>query len=154
VKQIIRLQVNGETHEIAVEPHKTLLNVLREDLELLGAKRGCDSGGCGACTVLIDGDAVYSCMVFAATAQDKQITTIEGLKHDDTLDPLQQSFISAGAVQCGYCSCGMILAAKEFLRDHPSPTDEEIRHGISGNLCRCTGYQKIVDAIRLASAAR
>jgi carbon-monoxide dehydrogenase small subunit len=154
VKQIIQLRVNGETHEIAIEPHETLLNVLREDLQLLGAKRACDSGGCGACTVLIDGDAVYSCMIFAMTAQGKQITTIEGLKQDGVLDPLQQSFISAGAVQCGYCSCGMILAAKEFLRDHPSPTDEEIRRGISGNLCRCTGYQKIVDAIRMAAASR
>lgn len=154
MKQMIRLRVNGETHEIAIEPQKTLLLVLREELELLGAKRGCDSGGCGACTVLVDGQAVYSCMIFAATAEGKEITTIEGLKEGGALDSVQQAFIDAGAVQCGYCSCGMIMAAKQFLKEHPSPSDEEIRHGISGNLCRCTGYQKIVDAIRMAAAAR
>ncbi len=153
MKRIIRLEVNGEPHEVAVEPHHTLLHVLREELGLLGAKRGCDGGGCGCCTVLLDGRAVYSCMIFAATAEGKQITSIEGLGNGG-LDPLQQAFVDAGAVQCGYCTCGMILSAKELLAHTPHPSDQQAREGISGNLCRCTGYQKIVEAIRAAGAAR
>jgi carbon-monoxide dehydrogenase small subunit len=148
MKQIVHLDINGEAHEVMAEPHDTLLRVLREELGLLGTKQGCDTGGCGCCTVLVDGRAVYSCMLFAMAAPGKKITTIEGLKSNGKLDPLQEAFIQTGAVQCGYCSCGMILAAKAFLTGAESPSDEEIRAGIAGNLCRCTGYQKIVEAIR------
>ena len=154
MKQLISLEINGELHELAVEPYTTLLHVLREELSLQGTKKGCDYGGCGCCTVLLDGRAVYSCMVFAASAQGRKITSIEGLPDKGKLDPLQEAFIQAGAVQCGFCTCGMILAAKAFLTSTPSPSDQEIRQSISGNLCRCTGYHKIVDAIRLASADR
>jgi len=154
MKQVIALEVNGERHEIAVQPSATLLQVLREELDLLGTKQACDAGGCGCCTVLLDGRAVYSCMVFAMAAQDKKITTIEGLPKNGKLDPLQEAFIQAGAVQCGYCTSGMIMAAKEFLSSARSPSDPEIRQAISGNLCRCTGYHKIVDAIRMTASGR
>ena len=154
MEQLIRLVVNADLHEVAVEPHETLLQVLRERLGLIGAKRGCDTGGCGCCTVLIDGKAVYSCMVFALSAQDKKITTVEGLIEHGKLDPLQEAFIEAGAVQCGYCSCGMIMAAKELLAAGEPPEEQEIRQAIAGNLCRCTGYHKIVEAIKMASASR
>ncbi|MBZ5700392.1 MAG: (2Fe-2S)-binding protein [Acidobacteriia bacterium] len=154
MKQVIALEVNGERHEIAVQPSATLLQVLREELDLLGTKQACDAGGCGCCTVLLDGRAVYSCMVFAMSAQDKKITTIEGLPKDGKLDPLQEAFIQAGAVQCGYCTSGMIMAAKEFLTSARAPSDPEIRQAISGNLCRCTGYHKTVDAIRMAASGR
>jgi len=154
MKAMISLQINGEIHEVAVAPHATLLQVLREDLALLGAKKGCDAGGCGCCTVIMDDKAVYSCMVFAMTAHGRKITTIEGLQQNGKLDPLQDAFIETGAVQCGYCTCGMILTAKSYLSGHPAPSELEIRQAITGNLCRCTGYQKIVDAIRLASAGR
>ena len=154
MKQVIALEVNGERHEIAVQPSATLLQVLREELDLLGTKQACDAGGCGCCTVLLDGRAVYSCMVFAMAAQDKKITTIEGLPKNGKLDPLQEAFIQAGAVQCGYCTSGMIMAAKEFLSNARSPSDPEIRQAISGNLCRCTGYHKTVDAIRMAASGR
>lgn len=154
MKQVIELEVNGERHQLAVEPQRTLLQVLREDLQLIGAKRGCDSGGCGCCTVLLDGRAVYSCMLFAMAAQGHTVTTVEGLSSNGQLDRVQEAFISAGAVQCGYCTCGMIMAAKELLAQNPSPGDEEARNGIAGNLCRCTGYQKIVEAIRAAGAGR
>jgi carbon-monoxide dehydrogenase small subunit len=128
--------------------------VLREELGLIGTKKGCDTGGCGCCTVLIDGRAVYSCMVFVMSAEGRKITTIEGLRKDGKLDPVQEAFIQTGAVQCGYCTCGMIMAAKAFLSSHRSPDDQQIRQGIAGNLCRCTGYQKIVEAVRLVSANR
>ncbi|HXE89822.1 MAG TPA: (2Fe-2S)-binding protein [Terriglobales bacterium] len=154
MKQVIRLAVNGETHEVMAEPQDTLLHVLREELGLMGAKKGCDTGGCGCCTVLVDGRAAYSCMLFAMSAQGKSITTIEGLETDGKLDPLQEAFVHTGAVQCGYCTCGMILAAKAFLSECASPSDEEIREGIAGNLCRCTGYQKIVDAVRMTASHR
>lgn len=154
MKVMIPLEINGEVHEVVVAPHATLLQVLREDLALLGTKKGCDAGGCGCCTVIMDGKAVYSCMVFAMTAQGRKITTIEGLQQNGKLDPLQDAFIEVGAVQCGYCTCGMILTAKAYLSGHPAPSELEIRQAITGNLCRCTGYQKIVDAIRLASAGR
>jgi carbon-monoxide dehydrogenase small subunit len=152
MKHLVSLEINSELHELAIETHATLLDVLREELGLQGTKKGCDSGGCGCCTVLLDGRAVYSCMVFAMAAQNTKITTIEGLLKNGTLDPLQEAFIQAGAVQCGYCTSGMIMAAKEFLSSLRSPSDLEIRQAISGNLCRCTGYHKIVDAIRLAAS--
>jgi carbon-monoxide dehydrogenase small subunit len=121
---------------------------------MFATKRGCDSGGCGCCTVNVDGLAVYSCMTFALSLDGKKVTTVEGLRRDGKLDPLQQAFIDADAVQCGYCTCGIMMAARQLLRENPDPDEEEIRRGISGNLCRCTGYQKIVDAIKLAAAAR
>ncbi len=154
MKRVIQLTINGEVIEAAVEPHDMLLRILREELGLMGTKQGCDTGGCGCCTVLVEGRAVYSCMLFAMAAQGKTITTIEGLKSNGKLDPLQEAFIETGAVQCGYCTCGMILAAKAFLSEAESPNDEEIRRGIAGNLCRCTGYQKIVEAVRRAAMQR
>jgi carbon-monoxide dehydrogenase small subunit len=152
MKQVIHLTINGESYEAAVRPSDTLLHVLREELGLIGAKKGCDTGGCGCCTVLLDGKAVYSCMVFVMAAQKKKITTIEGLQQNGHLDPLQAAFIEAGAVQCGYCTCGMIMSAKSFLSGHSNPSEQEIREGIAGNLCRCTGYQKIIDAIKTAAS--
>lgn len=153
MKKLIRLNVNGDDHELAVSPDETLLGVLRGHLDLIGPKRGCDSGGCGCCTVQVDGKAVYSCMMYAVSAQGRDIITIEGIGRDGELDPLQQAFIDAGAVQCGYCTSGIIMVAKELLNTLDNPDEDEIRHAIAGNLCRCTGYQKIVDAIKLAAAA-
>jgi len=152
VKQLISLKINGEVHELAVEPQQSLMRVLREDLGLIGAKKGCDTGGCGCCTVQIDGKAVYSCMTYVMSVQEKSIVTIEGIAENGNLDPLQQAFIDAGAVQCGYCTCGTIMAARELLAEVSDPDEDQIRHAIAGNLCRCTGYQKIVDAIKLAAA--
>jgi len=152
VKQLISLEVNGEVHELAVEPQQSLLRLLREELGLIGTKKGCDTGGCGCCTVQVDGKAVYSCMTYAMSVQDKPIVTIEGIAPNGKLDPLQQAFIDAGAVQCGYCTCGTIMAARELLATVSNPDEEQIRHAIAGNLCRCTGYQKIVDAIKQAAA--
>jgi len=149
----MQLAVNDELHEVAVGPADSLLLTLRETIGFIGTKRGCDSGGCGCCTVLVDGKAVYSCMTMVMSVQGKQITTIEGLGQSGELDPVQQAFIDAGAVQCGYCTCGIIMASKQLLADNPDPSEEEIRKGISGNLCRCTGYQKIVDAIKLSAAS-
>lgn len=153
MKRIVNLEVNGEPYEVAAEPGATLLEILRGELGLVGAKKGCDTGGCGCCTVLLDGRAVYSCMALVTTVGGKRITTIEGLARDGKLDPLQQAFVETGAVQCGYCTCGIIMAAKAFLSSHPAPTEPQIRRAIAGNLCRCTGYHKIVEAIRLASSA-
>jgi len=154
MKQIIHIDINKEVHEVAIEKSDTLLQVLRERLGMQATKRGCDSGGCGCCTVLVDGQAVYSCMTFALSLEGKKITTVEGLPVDGKLDPIQQAFIDADAVQCGYCTCGIMMAARQLLNDNPNPDEEEIRQGIAGNLCRCTGYQKIVDAIKLAAASR
>ena len=156
MKKIVNLDINGQLQEVAAAPHQTLLQILRDELGLLGTKRGCDTGGCGCCTVLVDGKAMYSCMIFAMAAQGKKITTIEGLTENATLDPVQQAFIETGAVQCGYCTCGMIMTTKAYLSSNRShvPSDLEARQAITGNLCRCTGYQKIVDAIRLAASRR
>jgi carbon-monoxide dehydrogenase small subunit len=151
MKQMLTLEVNGEVHELAVEKDATLLKVLRDQLGLNGPKKGCDSGGCGCCTVHVDGKAVYSCMCYALSYDGAKITTAEGLSSGDTLHPLQSSFIEAGAVQCGYCTCGMMMSAKQLLDDNPHPDEEQIRRGISGNLCRCTGYAKIVEAVKLAA---
>lgn len=151
MKQEITLTVNGEQQQLSISPDATLLKVLRDDLGLLGTKRGCDTSACGCCTVHRDGKAVYACVVYAMSVQGCEITTIEGLGEGNTLDPLQDAFIEAGAVQCGYCTCGMIMAAKQLLTDQPNPDEEQIRHAIAGNLCRCTGYSKIVDAIKLAA---
>lgn len=150
-KQLIELRVNGETREVLVEPRTTLLQVLREDLGLTGTKQGCDAGDCGACTVLIDGHPVVSCLTLAIEAQGKEILTIEGLDREGRLHPLQQAFIDHYAVQCGFCTPGMILSAKALLDRNSHPTEGEVREAISGNLCRCTGYVKIVEAILAAA---
>jgi carbon-monoxide dehydrogenase small subunit len=158
VKYPVTLTVNGERRELSVPPHRTLLDVLRNDLELRGTNRGCDSGDCGACTVLIRqpgavrSRAVTSCLVLALDADGAEITTIEGLAQDGRLHPLQQAFVEHGAVQCGFCTPGMILTAVALLEDNPHPTEAEVRAGLAGNLCRCTGYAKIVEAILAASA--
>ena len=151
MKQVINLSVNGEKYELYIEPSKFLRDVLREDLQLTGTKEACSSGRCGSCTVLIDGMAVKSCLILAVQAQGREILTIEGLA-TDKLHPLQQAFIDTFAVQCGYCTPGTILAAKALLDENPRATEEEIKEGLSGNLCRCTGYTKIVEAVKQVQA--
>jgi carbon-monoxide dehydrogenase small subunit len=143
----VTIKVNGQTYSLLVEPNKTLLEFLREDLGLTGAREACDTGGCGACTVLVDGRPVYSCLVLALDCQGKDVLTIEGLATDGKLHPLQQAFIDHGAIQCGFCTPGMVLTAKALLDENPTPTEEEVRQAIAGNICRCTGYSKIVEAI-------
>lgn len=152
MKTLIQLTVNGEPVETAVAPNRTLLQFLREDLGLTGAKHGCGHGDCGACTVILDGKPVNSCLVLAVQANGREVVTIEGLAENGRLHPIQQAFVDHGAIQCGFCTPGMILSAKALLDKHPRPTELDIRTAISGNLCRCTGYQKIVEAI--AAAAR
>jgi len=147
MKRILKLNVNGEEFEILTEVHKTLLEVLREDLGLTGTKRGCDLGTCGACTVLIEGKPYLSCLTLAADVQGKKILTIEGLSQKGEPHPLQKAFVEKGAIQCGFCTPGMILTAKAFLEEQPHPSEGELKKAISGNLCRCTGYVKIVEAI-------
>lgn len=151
MKKIIKLTINGESVEAAVEPNQTLLQFLREDLGLTGTKHGCGLGDCGACTVIMDGKAVNSCLVLAVQASGKDVLTIEGMASGAELHPIQQAFVDKGAIQCGYCTPGMILSAKAFLDENPRPSENEIRTAISGNLCRCTGYQKIVEAIQAAA---
>jgi aerobic carbon-monoxide dehydrogenase small subunit len=147
MKKEIILKVNGEEREVAVEPRQTLLDILRNDLGLTGTKEGCGNGNCGTCTVLLDGKAVSSCLILAIEVEGQEITTIEGLAKAGEIHPLQKAFIEEGAIQCGFCSPGMILTAKAFLDANPHPTEAEARLAISGNLCRCTGYDKIVRAI-------
>jgi aerobic carbon-monoxide dehydrogenase small subunit len=147
----IELVVNQIAYRVMVGPSATLLDVLRQDLNLKGTKRGCDQGHCGACTVIMDGKAVNACLVLAVQADGKKITTIEGLSSEGKLHPLQEAFMEEGAVQCGFCTPGMILSAKSLLDEKSNPSEEEIREALSGNLCRCTGYVKIVRAIRKAS---
>ena len=150
MKQKMELQVNGRVCEVFVEPWKTLLEVLRGEVGLTGAKMGCDDGNCGACTVIVDGKAIKSCLMLVPQAKGKKILTIEGLGSEENLHPLQQAFIDYFAVQCGFCTPGMILAAKALLDENPNATEEEIREGLHGNICRCTGYVKIVEAIEAA----
>ncbi|MBN2333377.1 MAG: (2Fe-2S)-binding protein [Deltaproteobacteria bacterium] len=152
MKQVITLNINGDCYELAVHPWRTLNEVLREDLKLTGTKLGCGTGDCGACTVLIDGKSVSSCLTLAVEAVDRRITTIEGMApNSEELHPIQESFIEKGAIQCGYCTPGMIMSSAYLLKQNPQPTEKEIRAGLSGNLCRCTGYNKIVDAIKDAA---
>jgi carbon-monoxide dehydrogenase small subunit len=148
----IRLKVNGQWREVETSPDRILLDLLREELGLTGTKKGCGEGECGACTVIMNGRAVLSCLIPAGKADGAEITTIEGLAPEECeLHPLQQAFLDEGAVQCGYCTPGMVLTAKVLLDENPSPGDEQIRRAISGNLCRCTGYSKIIAAIRTAA---
>lgn len=152
-KLSIELSVNGENFKLTVKPHRTLLYVLRNELGLTGTKRGCSRGDCGACIVIIDGKAVASCLVLAAQTEGKKILTIEGLANGTQLHPIQEAFIEHGATQCGFCTPGMILSAKALLDEKTSPTEEDVREALSGNLCRCTGYVKPVKAV-LAAAER
>ena len=151
MKHQISLTVNGQIEELLVEPNQTLLSVLRDDLRLTGAKHGCGAGECGSCTVLLDGQPVNSCLVLAVSASGGSITTIEGLAEGGRLSPIQDAFVEKGAIQCGFCTPGMILTATVLLKENPNPNRQEIRAAISGNLCRCTGYHKIVDAVRAAA---
>jgi carbon-monoxide dehydrogenase small subunit len=147
----IVLNVNKINYKVAVEPQRTLVEVLRDTLGLTGTKKSCNEGECGACTVLMDGKPAASCLVLALEAQGKEITTIEGLSEGENLHPIQEAFVKHAAIQCGFCTPGMVMSAKALLDENPNPTATEVRKGISGNLCRCTGYQQIVDAILAAS---
>ena len=150
MKQLMEFRVNGERYEVAVEPNRTLLEVLWEDLGLTGTKMGCNQGECGACTVLLDGIAVCACLTLAVEAKGKEILTIEGLASNGQLHPIQQAFMDHFAVQCGYCTPGMIMSAKALLDKTPDPTEDEVRRALQGNLCRCTGYVKVIEAILAA----
>lgn len=145
---ILKFQVNGIAYELDINPRQRLLDILREELGLTGAKEGCGEGECGACTVIIDGVAVNSCLIFAFQAEGKEILTIEGLERDGELDAIQQAFIDKGAVQCGYCTPGMIMSCKALMMRNPNPSEAEIKEAIAGNLCRCTGYIKIIEAVQ------
>src|SRR5688572_1373918 len=150
-KAKIAFELNGEPIEVAFAPHKTLLEVLREDLGLTGTKHGCELGECGTCTVLLDGEPVLSCLALPLECQGHRITTVEGMAEGGRLHPLQQAFAELGAAQCGYCTPGILLTAQALLADNPVPTRDEIRHALAGNLCRCTGYTKILEAVELAA---
>ena len=151
-KAHISFTLNGESAEVAFAPHKTLLEVLREDLGLTGTKHGCELGECGTCTVLVDGRAILSCLMLGLDAQGREVETIEGMAEGGTLHPLQVTFADTAAAQCGYCSPGFLLAAKALIEKSPNPTRDEIKEALSGNLCRCTGYIKIYEAVELAAA--
>ena len=151
-KAHIRFSLNREEAEVAFAPHKTLLEVLREDLNLTGTKHGCELGECGTCTVLVDGRAILSCLFLGLDAEGRKVKTIEGMAAGATLHPLQETFADLGAAQCGYCSPGFLLVAEELLEKNPKPTRDEIKEALSGNLCRCTGYIKIYEAVELAAA--
>ena len=151
MRELITLRVNGESHEIAVLTHHTLLEVLREDLGLIGTKHGCELGECGACTVLIDGVPSLACLVLPVEMQGSEITTIEGAEANGKLHPLQETFAELGAAQCGYCTPGILLSGIALLRDHPQPTRAQMQEALAGNLCRCTGYTKIYEAVEAAA---
>ena len=147
MKHVITLKVNGDFHEVLIAPNQTLLEVLRDKLGLMGTKRGCDLGACGACTVLIDGEAYLSCILLAMDATEKEIVTIEGLSETGELHPLQQSFVEVGGLQCGFCTPGIVMTAKAILDEEPRPTEESVKKKMAGNLCRCTGYKKVIEAV-------
>jgi carbon-monoxide dehydrogenase small subunit len=150
-KTTITTTINGEVYTREVDVNMTLVEFIRDELHLNGTKEGCDEGECGACTIIFDGHPFNSCLVLAAEADGHEITTIEGMANDGRLHPIQEAFLEVGAVQCGYCTPGMILSAKVVLDEFPDPTEEQIRTGIEGNICRCTGYNRIVEAIKLAA---
>ena len=152
MKKPLKLTVNGEDYELHVEPWCTLQEVLREELKLTGTKKACATGYCGACTVLVDGKTVKSCLIMARQVQGMDILTVEGLAKDGELDPLQQAFIDGFAVQCGFCTPGILMSAKALLTENPHPSEEEVKEAIVGNLCRCTGYKKIVESIQSAAS--
>ena len=151
-KEHVGLTVNGESVEVAFEPHKTLLEVLREDLGLTGTKHGCELGECGTCAVLVDGKPVLSCLVLGVECEGRRVETVEGMAGPEGLHPLQKAFADLGAAQCGYCTPGFLLTARALLEENPKPTRPEIRQALAGNLCRCTGYVKIFEAVELAAA--
>ncbi len=150
-KQLITLKVNGQPREIAVEPSWTLLETVREQLRLTGAKEGCGTGDCGACSMLVDGRLITSCLMLAVQAEGSEVTTIEGLATNGSLHPVQAAFVEKGGVQCGFCTPGMIMAAASLLNRNPSPTLDDVREGLAGNLCRCTGYAKIYESVLTAA---
>ncbi len=150
-KQLITLTVNGEHLEVAAEPYWTLLEAVREQVRLTGSKEGCGTGDCGACSMIVDGRLITSCLMLAVQADGSEVLTVEGLSHNGNLDPIQQAFIEAGGVQCGFCTPGMIMAAKALLHKSPALSLEEVREGLAGNLCRCTGYAKIYEAVMRAA---
>jgi carbon-monoxide dehydrogenase small subunit len=147
MKQAIALKINGDTYEVLISPNQTLLEVLRDKLGLMGTKRGCDLGACGSCSVLLDGEVSLSCLLLAADAVEKDIVTIEGLAEGGDLHPLQKSFVEVGGLQCGFCTPGIIMTAKAILNEEPEPTEESVKKKLAGNLCRCTGYKKVVEAV-------
>ena len=147
MKRLIELNVNGELYEVAIQQHRTLAEVLREELDLIGTKEACNEGDCGSCTVILDGKTVTACLTLAVEADGREITTIEGIADGSELSPLQQKFVDHGAIQCGFCTPGMVMSATALLEENPNPTEDEVRMGIAGNICRCTGYTKIVEAI-------
>jgi carbon-monoxide dehydrogenase small subunit len=151
VLQTLSFTVNGEARDVSTRANRTLYQVIKEDLNLVGTKDGCHQGVCGSCTVLVDGVPVRSCLTLAVRCAGKQVTTVEGLKSNGRLHPLQQAFIDEGAVQCGFCTPGMLITAVAFLKGNPSPTEDEVRHALLGNLCRCTGYARIIRAVMAAS---
>jgi len=151
---VITLHVNGERHNLAIPADRRLIQVLRDDLRLTGTKNGCNQGVCGACTVLLNGSAIRSCLSLAVSVDDGVITTIEGVSNGGVISDVQQAFLDAGAIQCGFCMPGLIVTATDFLSKSKAPSDDEIRHAISGNLCRCSGYVKVIDAIKLAASRR
>lgn len=150
-KVVVPLEINGDVHEVAVPPHWTLLEALRYELKLTGSKQGCDKGDCGACTVLMDGEPVLACLTLAMAARGRRVVTIEGLAREGTLDPVQDAFDECGALQCGFCQSGMMMSARALLDESPDPTYDEAKLALSGNLCRCTGYTKIFDAVKRAA---
>ncbi len=154
MKRLINITVNQKKYELAVEANMTLADMLREELKLTGTKKGCGLGECGACTVLLDGKTVSSCLVLAIEADNREVTTIEGIENEKGLHPIQQAFVEKGAIQCGFCTPGMVLSSKALLDENPHPDEQDIRKAISGNLCRCTGYQKIVEAVQSVAAQK
>jgi carbon-monoxide dehydrogenase small subunit len=152
-KHVVSLTINNDLYDLLIEPRKTLLAVLRDTIGLTGTKEGCSTGDCGACTVIIDGKSVTSCLMLAVSANGKAITTIEGLSSDGSLHPLQQAFMDKGGYQCGFCTPGFIMASKAFLDENPNASEAEVRHALGGNICRCTGYTKIIEAAMSAAEA-